>query len=104
MNDRKTQQRVLPMKAAGTQHLIERVYRETGKYQWVRELFFTGSEAGVADGQKARLFDGQGPLVGGLQRDRVSRSGSLPLRWYHHEYQPLAVFPHSQQGGPASTR
>lgn len=35
------------MKAAGTQHLIERVYRESGKYQWVRELFFNGVEAGA---------------------------------------------------------
>ncbi len=29
--------RILPMKTAGTQHFIERTYREGGAFQWSRE-------------------------------------------------------------------
>jgi hypothetical protein len=37
--------RILPMQTAGTQHLIERTYRESGQYQWVREIFVNAIEA-----------------------------------------------------------
>lgn len=37
--------RYLPMKAAGTQHFIERTYRESGVFQWVRETWINGHEA-----------------------------------------------------------
>jgi hypothetical protein len=37
----------LPMKAAGTQHLIERTYRESGTFQWVRETWKNAEEAGA---------------------------------------------------------
>jgi hypothetical protein len=37
--------RFLPMKTAGTQHLIERTYREGGLFQWVRETFINAVEA-----------------------------------------------------------
>jgi hypothetical protein len=39
--------RILPMKTAGTQHLIERVYRESGEFQWVRESLINAFEAGA---------------------------------------------------------
>jgi len=35
------------MQTAGTEHFIERAYRETGRYQWVRETFINASEAGA---------------------------------------------------------
>ena len=34
-----------PMKTAGTQHFIERTYRESGTFQWVREAFKNAEEA-----------------------------------------------------------
>jgi hypothetical protein len=37
--------RTLPMKTVGTQHFIERTYREGGSYQWVRETFINALEA-----------------------------------------------------------
>lgn len=39
--------RILPMKTAGTQHLIERVYRESGDFQWARESLINAFEAGA---------------------------------------------------------
>jgi hypothetical protein len=33
------------MKTAGTQHLIERTYREGGTFQWVRETYLNAIEA-----------------------------------------------------------
>lgn len=39
--------RILPMKTAGTQHLIERTYRESGAFQWVRETYKNAEEAGA---------------------------------------------------------
>ena len=36
-----------PMKTAGTQHFIERTYRESGTFQWVRETFKNAEEAGA---------------------------------------------------------
>ncbi|MFN8173750.1 MAG: hypothetical protein U0T02_01625 [Solirubrobacteraceae bacterium] len=38
---------VLPMKAAGTQHFIERIHREGGAFQWVRETYVNALEAGA---------------------------------------------------------
>jgi hypothetical protein len=35
------------MQTAGTQHLIDRTYRESGQYQWVRETFLNAEEAGA---------------------------------------------------------
>jgi hypothetical protein len=35
------------MKTAGTQHFIERTYRESGTFQWVRETFKNAEEAGA---------------------------------------------------------
>lgn len=37
--------RILPMKTAGTQHFIERTYREGGTFQWVREAYKNSQEA-----------------------------------------------------------
>jgi hypothetical protein len=37
----------LPMKTAGTQNFIERTYRESGVYQWVRETWKNAEEAGA---------------------------------------------------------
>jgi hypothetical protein len=39
--------RIRPMKTAGTQHLIERTYRESGAFQWVRETYKNAEEAGA---------------------------------------------------------
>jgi hypothetical protein len=36
-----------PMKTAGTQHFIERTYRESGTFQWVRETVVNAIEAGA---------------------------------------------------------
>jgi hypothetical protein len=38
---------ILPMKTAGTQHFIERTYREGGALQWVREAYINAEEAGA---------------------------------------------------------
>jgi hypothetical protein len=35
------------METAGTQHLIERAYRESGQFQWVREMQVNAKEAGA---------------------------------------------------------
>ena len=37
--------RLVPMKTAGTEHLIERTYREGGTFQWVRETYVNSAEA-----------------------------------------------------------
>jgi hypothetical protein len=37
-----------PMKSEGTEHLIERTYREGGQYQWVRETAVNAIEAGAS--------------------------------------------------------
>jgi len=39
--------RILPMKTEGTQHFIERTYRESGTFQWVRETYKNAEEAGA---------------------------------------------------------
>ena len=39
--------RILPMKTAGTEHFIDRTYREGGTFQWVRETFVNAIEAGA---------------------------------------------------------
>ena len=36
---------ILPMKTAGTEHFIERTYREGGAFQWVRETAMNAVEA-----------------------------------------------------------
>ncbi|MEK6328318.1 MAG: hypothetical protein AABM66_12470 [Actinomycetota bacterium] len=41
------QLRILPMTTTGTQHLIERTYREGGDFQWVRETYKNSEEAGA---------------------------------------------------------
>lgn len=38
---------ILPMSTAGTQHFIERTYRESGVFQWVRETYINAIEAGA---------------------------------------------------------
>lgn len=38
---------ILPMETAGTHHLIDRAYRESGKHQWVRETYTNAAEAGA---------------------------------------------------------
>ena len=38
---------IQPMKTAGTHHLIERTYRESGQFQWVRESLVNAIEAGA---------------------------------------------------------
>lgn len=43
----KAHQHFLPMKTAGTQNFIERTYRESGVYQWVREAWKNAEEAGA---------------------------------------------------------
>src|SRR6476619_3644328 len=43
----KTSASIVPMKASGTQHFIERTYRESGQYQWVRETAINALEAGA---------------------------------------------------------
>jgi len=35
----------MPMKTAGTQHFIERTYRESGTFQWARETYKNAEEA-----------------------------------------------------------
>lgn len=39
--------RLVPMKTAGTEHLIERTYREGGTFQWVRETYVNAEDAGA---------------------------------------------------------
>lgn len=41
----KEQLRILPMKTEGTQNFIERIYRESGPFQWVREVYKNAEEA-----------------------------------------------------------
>src|SRR5215216_3179558 len=36
---------VLPMKVAGTHHIIECTYRESGSFQWVRETLINALQA-----------------------------------------------------------
>ena len=36
---------IVPMRVSGTEHLIERTYRESGPYQWVRETYINAVEA-----------------------------------------------------------
>lgn len=43
----KKQVKTLPMKTAGTQHLIDRTYRESGRFQWARETLVNALEAGA---------------------------------------------------------
>lgn len=40
-----TGSRITPMRTSGTQHIIERTYRESGAYQWVRETYVNAIEA-----------------------------------------------------------
>jgi hypothetical protein len=40
-----TRSRILPMKTAGTEHFIDRTYREGGAFQWVRETLVNALEA-----------------------------------------------------------
>ncbi len=47
MSTTKKTLKTLPMKTAGTEHLIERTYRESGRYQWVRETLANALEAGA---------------------------------------------------------
>jgi hypothetical protein len=42
-----TKNQTLPMKTAGTQHLIDRTYRESGRFQWARETLVNALEAGA---------------------------------------------------------
>jgi hypothetical protein len=37
----------LPMETTGTQHLVDRTYRESGPYQWARETYMNALEAGA---------------------------------------------------------
>lgn len=39
--------KTLAMKTSGTQHLIERTYRESGRFQWAREVLVNALEAGA---------------------------------------------------------
>jgi hypothetical protein len=39
--------RISPMRTAGTQHFIERTYRESGVFQWAREAYINAIEAGA---------------------------------------------------------
>jgi hypothetical protein len=43
----KPKTRILPMKTAGTQHFVERTYRESGTFQWARETYKNAEEAGA---------------------------------------------------------
>lgn len=43
-----TRARFSPMKTAGTHHLIERTYRESGTFQWVRETHINAVESGAS--------------------------------------------------------
>jgi hypothetical protein len=38
---------ILPMKTAGTHHFIDRIYRESGVFQWVRETYINAFEEGA---------------------------------------------------------
>lgn len=42
-----SQHKIVPMQTSGVQYLIERTYREGGRYQWVRELLVNALEAGA---------------------------------------------------------
>jgi hypothetical protein len=39
--------KTLPMKTSGTEHLIDRTYREGGRFQWAREVYKNAEEAGA---------------------------------------------------------
>src|SRR5262245_21951713 len=43
----RTSARIRPMQTSGTQHLIERAYRESSQFQWVREMQVNAQEAGA---------------------------------------------------------
>ena len=39
---------VTPMKVSGVKHHVDRVYREGGQHQWVRETLVNSIEAGAS--------------------------------------------------------
>src|SRR5688572_966729 len=39
---------IAPMSVSGVQHLVERAYRESGEYQYLRELVVNALEAGAS--------------------------------------------------------
>src|SRR5262245_60077848 len=43
----RTSARIQPMQTAGTHHFIERTYRESSQFQWVREALVNAIEAGA---------------------------------------------------------
>lgn len=43
----KKQVKTLPMKTSGVHHLIDRTYRESGRFQWARETMVNALEAGA---------------------------------------------------------
>ncbi len=63
MPAKKLSTRIQPMKSSGTQHFIERTYREGGSFQWVRETFINALEAEatrVAYGIEWQAVESQG--------------------------------------------
>ncbi|NOK16167.1 hypothetical protein [Corallococcus carmarthensis] len=47
MSTRKSSTRIHAMQSAGTQHFVERTYREGGVFQWARETLMNALEAGA---------------------------------------------------------
>lgn len=64
---------MLPIRAAGTQHLIDRTYREGGAYQWVRETLANALEAGATRVEFG--IEWQGVAARGVYRRTIIDNG-----------------------------
>lgn len=68
-----TSQRITPMKTAGTEHIIERTYRESGAFQWVRETYVNALEAGATRVEYG--IEWQGVESRGVYRRTIADNG-----------------------------
>ena len=68
-----TQRRILPMTTSGTQHLIDRTYRESGQFQWVRETYQNAIEASATRIEFG--IEWQGVELGGVYRRTIADDG-----------------------------
>lgn len=68
-----THRRILPMTTSGTQHLIDRTYRESGQFQWVRETYQNAIEASATRIEFG--IEWQGVELGGVYRRTIADDG-----------------------------
>jgi hypothetical protein len=64
----------LPMETTGTQHLVDRTYRESGSHQWARETYINAREAGATRVEFA--IEWQAVSNNGVYRRLIADNGS----------------------------